>query len=182
MREPTERENVQKDTVLAKCFDCLVETGIEGASINNFSSSTGMTPSSLYYWFTDKDEIVLDATEYGMKKVIGQLFDYAEKHINDVEQMCSGFPDVVKKHSASLRVVFQIAASPKYGEKTVEISDKLLGLYDDYALKLSEQLNVPYDRVRLIVDLVVSTIIDAVIWNGWDKLSCELNYIFRELL
>ena len=117
-----------------------------------------------------------------MKKVIGELFDYAEKHINDVEQMCSGIPDVVKKHSASLTCVFQITASPRYGEKTVEISDKLLGLYDDYALKLSEQLNVSYDRVRLMVDLVVSTIIDAVIWNNWDKLSCELNYIFRQLL
>lgn len=177
MREPTERENVQKDTVLAKCFDCLVETGIEGASINNFSGSTGMTPSSLYYWFTDKDEIVLDDTEYGMKKVIGQLFDYAEKHINDIEQMRSGFPDVVKKHSASLRVVFQIAASPKYGEKTVEMSDELLDLYDDYARKFSKQMNLSYEKVRLIVDLVVSTVIDAVIWNGWEKLSREIDTI-----
>ncbi len=182
MREPAEREMVQKNTVLEKCFECLVETGIEGASINNFSTSTGMTASSLYYWFTDKDEIVLDATEYGMNMVIGKLFDYAEKHINNVEEMCIGFPDIVKKQSASLRLVLQVAASPKYGEKTVEISDNLLGLYDDYAEKLSAQLKLPYEKVRLIVDLVVSTIIDAVIWSGWEKLSSELNYIFRELL
>ena len=62
MRKPTERENVQKDNVLKKCFECLIETGIEGASIKDFSNATGMTASSLYYWFTDKDEIVLDAT------------------------------------------------------------------------------------------------------------------------
>ena len=182
MREPTERENVQKDAVLKKCFDCLVETGIEGASINNFSSATGMASSSLYYWFKDKDEILLDATEYGLKKVVEKLFAYAEKHLDNIDEMCEGFPRLVEKQSSALRFVLQVAASPKYGKVAVEISDKLLGLYDNYAMKLSEQLNMPFEKVRLIVDLVVSIVIDAVIWKEWNKFSKELRYIFYDMM
>lgn len=181
MRKPTERENVQKDNVLKKCFECLIETGIEGASIKDFSNATGMTASSLYYWFTDKDEIVLDATEFGMREILGELFAYATKHINNFQEMVAGFPNVVKKNSAALRVVFQIAASPKYGDQTTEISDKLLGLYDDYAMKLSKQIGVPYEKTRLIVDLAVSCVIDAVIWKEWNKLNSQLKYLFNEL-
>ena len=182
MREPTERENVQKDAVLKKCFECLVETGIEGASINNFSSATGMASSSLYYWFKDKDEILLDATEYGLKKVLETLFAYGEKHIDNIEEMCNGFPKLIEKQSSALRFVLQVAASPKYGELAVGISDKLLGLYDDYAKKLSEQLNMPFDKMRLLVDLVVSIVIDAVIWKEWNKFSKELRYIFNSMM
>ena len=62
------------------------------------------------------------------------------------------------------------------------ISDKLLGLYDDYAKKLSEQLNMPFDKMRLLVDLVVSVVIDAVIWKEWNKFSKELRYIFNSMM
>ena len=181
MREPTERENVQKDAVLKKCFECLVETGIEGASINNFSSATGMASSSLYYWFKDKDEILLDATEYGLRKILEKLFVYADKHIDNIDEFCEGFPKLVEKQSAALRFVLQVAASPKYGSLAVEISDKKLDLYDDYAKKLAEHMNLPFERIRLIVDLVVSIVIDVVIWKEWNKFSAELKYIFNDL-
>ena len=75
MRNPVERDEIQKDIVLKKCFDCLVETGIEGATIRDFSRVTGMTTSSLYYWFNDKDEIVLDATEFGIRMIVDSLID-----------------------------------------------------------------------------------------------------------
>lgn len=182
MREPTERENVQKDAVLKKCFECLVETGIEGASINNFSSATGMASSSLYYWFEDKDEILLDSTEYGLKKVLEKLFDYAEKHIDNIEELCEGFPKLIEKQSAALRFVLQVAASPKYGDRVVGISDTMLDLYDNYAKKLSEQLSMPFEKIRLLVDLVVSAVVDVVIWKEWNKFSKELKYIFKDLM
>ena len=182
MREPTEREIIQKDVVLKECFECLVKTGIEGASINSISNATGMAPSSLYYWFRDKDEIMLDSTEYGLRNVVEKLFDCVDKNIDNPEQLCDVFIEVIKKYSASLRFVVQIAASPKYGEQMLEISSQLLGLYDGYACKLSKKLEIPQDKMKIIVDMVVALIIDAVVWNDWDKLFNDLNYIFNELM
>ena len=124
MRNPVERDEIQKDIVLKKCFDCLVETGIEGATIRDFSRVTGMTTSSLYYWFNDKDEIVLDATEFGIRMIVDTLFEYAIKHINNIKKMCDEFPEIAKKYSSALKVVFQIAASPTYGTQITKLTIK----------------------------------------------------------
>lgn len=68
MRKPAERE-FNKDVVLAKCFECLTMKGIEATAIKDFSEATGMAASSIYYWFEDKDEIVLDAVKWGLMRM-----------------------------------------------------------------------------------------------------------------
>ena len=108
MRKPVERENVQKESVLKKCFECLVANGLEGASINNFSSATGMTASSLYYWFEDKDEIVLDAIEYGMTHILGKIFEYAKQHIDNVEEMFAAMQDTLDNAKAEFYKKFEV--------------------------------------------------------------------------
>ena len=86
MREPTERD-VKKDIVLEKCFDCMAEKGIEGISVKDFSKATGMSASSLYYWFKDKDEIVLDSVRWGLDKNVNAIFDFAFKHTQDAQRI-----------------------------------------------------------------------------------------------
>ena len=181
MRNPVERDEIQKDVVLKKCFDCLVETGIENATIRDFSRITEMTTSSLQYWFSDKDEIVLDATEFGIRMIVDALFEYAIKHIKNIKEMCSEFPGLARKYSSALKVVFQIAASPTYGSQITKLTIKFSQLYDEYAKKLAEQLDIPYQKVRPLVDLFISSIIDCVLWDEWDKLSREIDCILGEL-
>ena len=103
MRTPTEREDVQKEEVLKKCFECIVETGIEGASIKEFSNATGMSSSSLYYWFKDKDEIVIDATCYGLKLVFERLLKKLMNYADKPDQLMEGFPKVLKEHNSYLK-------------------------------------------------------------------------------
>lgn len=178
MREPTERED-QKEEVLQKCFECLVSAGLENVSIREFTKATGLNSSSLYYWFSDKDEIVLDATEYGLNKIITCLFDYATKNIDDIEMMCKGFPNVVKEYSSQLRLIFQVATSPQYGKRAVEISSHFSAFYDKFAKKLSEKLDADYTTIRHLVDLFVAAIVDCVIWNEWDKLTQGIDFILK---
>ena len=52
-------------------------------------------------------------------------------------------------------------------------------LYDDYAQKLAKQMMIPYGQVRSLVDLFISSIIDCVIWDEWEKLSREIDTILN---
>lgn len=177
MRESIEKDEVQRDILLQQCFECLVTTGLEGASIREFQNATGMNASSLYYWFIDKDEIVLDAVSYGVNKIVRELFDFAMGHIHNVHEMRDEFPKVVQKYQTQLKAVFQVVTSPKYGEKVIRISSDFNMLYDEYAQRLAKQMNIPYNKVRPLVDLFISSIIDCVIWNEWEKLSREIDTI-----
>ncbi len=182
MRSPSEKEEVQKELVLKKCFDCMVENGIEQTSIREFSKATGMTTSSLYYWFKDKDEIVLEATEYGIRVIVDEFFDYAMEHLKNIGDICNGLQEISKKNQPSMKTLFQVVASPKYGPQITLLSEHTTVLFDTYAKKLTSQLDISYTKLRTVVDLCISAIIDCVLWSEWDKLKSELEFLMSIIL
>lgn len=182
MREPAEREEIKKNKILEQCFNCIVEYGIEKTSIRVFSEATGMTTSSLYYWFKDKDEIVLDATEYGIIVIADAFFENAMEHIFKIDEVCNGLQELSKRYQAYLKTIFQIVASPQYGDRITELSKSITVLYDTYAKKMVSQLDIPYSDARTIVDLFISSIMDCTLWNEWDKLSRELEFLLSLIL
>lgn len=182
MRNPSEKEDVQREQVLERCFECLSKNGIEKTSIRDLSKATGMTTSSLYYWFKDKDEIVLDATEYGIRVIVDRLFEAVIENLDSVENMCMELYKLVKNYQLSMKTIFQVVASPKYGQKVAEMSEHTTILYDTCAKRLAGHLKTSYEKVRIIVDLFISSIIDCVLWGEWDKLSREMEFLLSILL
>lgn len=177
MREPIEREEIKKNVILEQCFNCIVNHGIEKTSIRAFSEATGMTASSLYYWFRDKDEIVLDSTEYGIKVIANVFFEHAMEHIFKIHEVSHVLQEIAKQYQSYLKTIFQIVASPQYGDKITQLSKNITVLYDTYAKKMVSQLDLSYSNARTIVDLFISSIMDCTLWNEWDKLSRELELL-----
>ena len=180
MREPAERE-IQKDIVLKKCFECLVEKGIESITTRDFTKATGLQSSSLYYWFEDKDEIILDATNFGISYVVDDIFDYAMHHLNNIPKFAKEFPEFAQEYKLQLKTIIQVTTSRKYGERIKETFSYTGALYDKCADELSSLLGIDYKKVRMIIDLFVSTMIDYVIWEEKEKFREELSFIFSFL-
>ena len=180
MRNPAERE-IKKEVVLSKCFGCLMEKGIEATTIKDFSEATGMATSSIYYWFEDKDEIVFDATNYCINYVVDNIFTYSMQHLNNIPTFFNEFPDFVQDYKSPLKTIIQITTSKKYGEKIKETFSYTENLYDKCAERISSLLNAEYSKVRILVDLFVSTMIDYVIWDEKEKFVNELAFILSVL-
>ena len=176
MRSPAERE-IKKDVILRKCFECLTEKGIEAITIKDFSDATGMSMSSIYYWFEDKDEIVLDAVEWGIDENVKILFDFAFKHTDNLTKLCEGIKELAMEYKKQFRLIFQVATSPQYGERVRKFSTKLDFEYKRYTEILSEKLAISYDLLYPFVNLFVSSIVDCVMWDSWDKFDMEMKSI-----
>ena len=101
MEQASERK-FDRNEVLKKCFDCLVSNGLENTSIRSFSVASGLNSSSLYYWFHNKDEIVLEATLYGLKTIIDDLFAQAYGYLNDLDTLFTHFPRVIAAYTDHL--------------------------------------------------------------------------------
>lgn len=71
--EKVERESC-KEKILRECFDCMAELGLEQITIRALCEATGLTASSLYYRFNDKDEIVFEAAFWGLETITKELF------------------------------------------------------------------------------------------------------------
>lgn len=180
MREPAERE-IKKDVVLSKCFECLTEKGIESTTIKDFSETTGMAASSIYYWFEDKDEIVLDAVKWGLDENVKILFDYVFKHTADLHKLCEGIKILALEKKTQFRLIFQVATSPQYGERVRQYSVWLETEYKRYTETLSENLNMKFESLYPFVKLFISVFIDCIIWDSWDEYDLKTEYIINSI-
>lgn len=164
MEQASERK-FDRNEVLKKCFDCLVSNGLENTSIRSFSVASGLNSSSLYYWFHNKDEIVLEATLYGLKTIIDDLFAQAYGYLNDLDTLFTHFPRVIAAYTDHLRLVYQVLVSPQYGAQLKAATAELSSAYDSYGKVLADRLNCNYDTLCPFVRLFISVATNYVLWG-----------------
>lgn len=181
MREPSDKE-VKKDEVLEKCFACLTERGIEKTTTKDFSEATGMGASSLYYWFHDKDEILLDAVEWGLNENISNLFDYAFEGCGNLEQTLIGVWEKAESKKYEFRLIFQVVTSPQYGEHMRKIANRLPQIYMDYTKLLSNKLNLEFDKLYPFISLFISTIVEGIMWDNKERVEVQIRCIINSIL
>ena len=110
-------QKVDEKAVLENVFSFLVKQGLESASIREICKGTGIAQGSLYYWFDDKTTIICEATEYGLKKVTDEIFEYVFSSVDDLKGFFENCLDRISEYKEELRFIYQIVASPKYGER-----------------------------------------------------------------
>lgn len=180
MREPS-MNNIQKDEILKKCFDYFVKHGIENISMRKMCDETGMAMSSVYYWFGNKDGVILDATEYGINLLIDELMDFVFEHIENIDVLCEKFPGLIREKIDRLKVIVRVAISPVYYENRNLYSKIFSYKCDSFAKKLSQRIPLSYNDIRVLIDNFISITIDCIIWEDWGKYKRQLEYVLEVL-
>jgi len=180
MREPS-YDNVQKEDLLKKCFDYLVETGLESVSMRNMCDETGIVMSSMYYWFGNKDGVILSATEWGLNHVAGELFEYIYKYIYNLQITIITFSEFAMQYKKQLRFIYQVVTSLKYGEDMRPLANKLSLVCDIYAEKISNHFNCNKQELIPYIYLFLSAVFDYVIWYDKQKMEIELSCIYNSM-
>ena len=178
MREPS-MNNIQKDEILKKCFTYFVEHGLESISMRKMCDETGMAVSSAYYWFGNKDGAILSATEYGLNRVAGILFDYVYQYIDNLECIMITFSEFIMKYKAQLRFIYQVVTSQKYGDKIRPIANRLTEIYDRYTEIIADHFGCRKQELQPYVYLFISAVLDCVIWHDKDKMEVELACVYK---
>jgi len=170
------------DEILALSFKYMTEHGLENTSIRDLAQGTGMSLGSIYYWFEDKDDLVLNSVKYGLAKSSMRIFTNAFEVIEDLEKFIENVLELVREEQKALRTVFQAATSPVYGDAIRKNSTTLNGTYDEYINALSRKVNISYEELRPIVYLFVATVLDYVVWDDQEFSKSQIQYIYQILL
>jgi len=180
MREPS-MNNIQKDEILQKCFEYFVRQGLESISMRKMCEETGMAMSSVYYWFGNKDEAIINATEFGLNHVADKLFGYVFKYIDNLEFIIITFSEFVMKYKSELRFIYQVVTSKKYGNQIRPIANRLTNVYDRYTAVLAEHFKCNKSELKPYVYLFISAVLDYVIWHDKEKMEIELACVYKEV-
>ncbi len=174
-------QTTDKSELSARIFPYLVERGLENITIREVCRGTGIVQGTLYYWFKDKTGIVCEAAQYGLKTVTDEIFEYVFASLNDLKGFFANCLDEISKYKKELRFIYQLAASPVYGEKIRKTGKDFNFIYDKYTHRLSLLLGCDEQTLKPLVYLFISAVLDYVIWDEKEKSQLELNFIYSAL-
>ena len=69
---------------MEKCFDCYAESGLAAVGVKAIATACGFNVASLYQYFENLDDLIIQSTEHCMSKVED---DFMAKAPTDVEDL-----------------------------------------------------------------------------------------------
>ena len=168
--------------VLSDCFHSLVETGLEKTTVRTFYKATGLAVSSFYYRFSGKDEVVLEATCQGLKNITADLFRVAVKNLDSLENLFNRFFDKADSYKKDIKLIYQVASSPVYGDALRQKSEELKSYYHEVTTLIADKLGCLADSLFPYVMLFISVIRAYVIWEDKETAQSEIRLIYEKAM
>lgn len=172
---------IDEEGILDSTFNYLVKHGLENITIRELCKGTGIAQGSIYYWFSGKQDLICEAAEYGLRKVVDKIFSYVFSNMKNLRKFFDECLSEINKYKNELRFIYQMAASPVYGEKIREKGHDFNFIYDKYTHKLSGVLSCDEEILRPLVYLFISAVLDYVIWEEKEKSQLQLDFIYSAL-
>ena len=167
---------------LETCFDIFCKNGLENTSLKMLADACGVTNGNLLYYFGSKDNLVIEATAYGMAKVEDDFMEQAPTSFADIERFLREMPALTAKlHGAKYRFMYQVYASPKYREHGKAFFNGVNVRYRKYAEQLSGKLGLPADLIQGMTYLFVRACVHFALFEDEDYLQLQLNAIRASL-
>lgn len=153
----------KKNEIMEKCFDCYAEAGLSSVGIKTLAKSCNLTSGSLYTYFDNLDDLIIESTEFCMTKVendymekVKKDFDKNNYSINDLIKLVDDIPYwTARNHGKKYRLMYQVYTHPKYIEYGKKFFEGVNERYTEYAKLLEIKLGVSYKVLLPLIFILV---------------------------
>ncbi len=168
--------------LLSDCFRCLVEMGLEKATTRSFYQATGLGMSSFYWRFSGKDEVILEATYQGLRDITVSLFHIAVRNLDSLEQLLDRFFEAADGYIKDIRLIYQVASSPAYGDALRERAKGMNSYYREISKLIAKKIHRSADSLFPYVTMFVATIREYVIWEDEAVTGNNIRRIYEDAM
>lgn len=153
----TERQhNDRKKEIMEKCFDCYAENGLTGTGIKTLAKECGCTSGTLYVYFKNLDELIVESTAYCMAKVEEDFMSRSPNSPSELMRFIDEVPYwTAEKHGKKYRLMYQVYTHPKYIEHGKKFFDGVNKRYTEYAKSLEMKLGIPCEVLTPLIFVLV---------------------------
>lgn len=167
-----------KRSLLKSTFDYLTEEGLDNVSLRDLLKKTGVSQSCVYYWFEGKEDLFIDAVEWGLTDVTDRIFSYAFNNLHDLRQFFDTCLDTIGQYQKPLRLIYQAASSTVYGPRVRKKAKRFDDVYSDYALRLSDEIGYSYEELLPLVHMFVAVVLDYAVWDNREKATYQIECLY----
>ena len=178
-----EAHEARKEELMKKCYECFAENGLSSTGIRTLGKSCGCNPSTLYLYFKDLDDLIIQSTEYCMSKVEDEFMERAPKNVSDLEKFINETPYwTAEEHGKKYRLMYQVYTHPKYREYGKKFFDGVNKRYTEYAKQLSEKIKIPSDTLTSLIFIFVRACVHYALFEDEFYLKSQLKVLKKIIL
>ena len=151
-----EQWNAKKVQLMEKCYDGFAELGLHGTGVRALAKYCGCNTSMIYTYFKNLDDLIVQSTEYCMRKVEDDFMTKAPTDVNDLWRFVDEIPYwTAKKHGKKYRLMYQVYTHPKYREYGQKFFAGVDKRYTEYAKSLEPKLGIPYEKLTPMIFILI---------------------------
>lgn len=176
MRVRNEEQYQQKKIeIMEKCYDCYAEHGLFGVGIKAVAKACGYNQASLYTYFEDLDDMIVQSTAHCMAKVEDDFLEKAPTDLNDLTRFLEEIPYwTAQTHGKKYRLMYQVYTHPKYRAYGKEFFAGVDRRYTQYAKLWESKLGIPYDTLTPLIFIFIRACIHYALFEDEFYLKTQL--------
>ena len=168
--------------IMEKCFDCYAEHGLTEVGVKTIAEACGCNVASLYQYFENLDDIIVQSTEYCMSKVEEDFMAKAPTDVEDLWRFIDEIPYwTAKKHGKKYRLMYQVYTHPKYREYGKRFFAGVDKRYTDYAKSLEEKLGIPYEKLTPLIFILIRACVHYALFEDEFYLNAQIDILKESL-
>lgn len=165
-------ENAQrKREILDVCLATFIRRGLYETSVRDLSRALALQSGGIYYWFKDKDDVVVTCAEEAALRLEEHLIAPALQDIREPDRMM----ERLRLRSDELRPMMKFFASvcacSRYEERLRPVLGRLAERYEKYAARFASELHCELQEIAPYVYFAITTVTDYMIFG-------EVSYTF----
>lgn len=151
-----EARRAKKIEIMEKCFDCYMENGLTVVGVKAIADACGCNVASLYQYFDNLDDLIIQSTEYCMSKVEDEFMAKAPTDAEDLWRFIDEIPYwTAKNHGKKYRLMYQVYTHPKYREYGKKFFAGVDERYTEYAKSLEGKIGIPCEKITPLIFILI---------------------------
>lgn len=172
----------KKIEIMEKCYDCYAEYGLNGVGIKGLAKSCGICSGSLYTYFEDLDDLIIQSTAHCMTKVEEDFLEKAPHDPNDILRFIDEIPYwTAEKHGKKYRLMYQVYTHPKYIEYGKQFFIGVNERYTEYAKLMEKKLGIPYENITPLIFIFIRACVHYALFEDEYYLKMQLDVLKKSL-
>ena len=168
--------------IMETTFDCYAENGFSSVGTKAIAKACGCSGASLYQYFDNLDDLIIQSTEYCMSKVEDDFMAKAPTDVEDLWRFIDEIPYwTAEKHGKKYRLMYQVYTHPKYRQYGQKFFSGVDQRYTEYAKSLEDKLGIPYQKLTPLMFILIRACVHYALFEDEFYLKSQIE-VLKEAL
>lgn len=155
----------RKKEILDVCLQQFMEKGLYKTSARDLGNALNMRSSALYYYFKNKDEIVVECAEAAALRMETVLILPVMSCLDDETQYPALIQEKMAETTPMMKFFAQVCTTQEYRETMQPVLDRMKKRHQEYAVTMAEKYQCEPEQLAPYLSACVAIVTNRMIFG-----------------